>query len=97
MAPVVLLIVELALGILLSWQVVQRDLDKLEPPELDRAWPPASFWSAIIAFAPFCIFVHFVKTRRSWRGVLLGLAWTAAVLLVVDVAEALFGWLLGAA
>lgn len=96
MAPVVLFSVELALGIFLSWWVVRRDLRRLEPPELDRAWPAASFWSAVVVFAPLCIFVHFVKTRRSLKGVLLGVAWTGAVMVTVDVVSAFFAWLLGA-
>jgi protein-S-isoprenylcysteine O-methyltransferase Ste14 len=97
MAPIALFTVELVLEILLSWWVVRRDVERLEPPESDRAWPPASFWSAIVVFAPLCVFVHFVKTRRSLKGVALGLAWTAAVVVVVDVTSACCAWLLGAA
>lgn len=96
MAPVVLFAVELALTIALSWWVVRRDIRQLEPPELDRAWPDASFWSAIVAFAPLCIFVHFVKTRRSLKGVLLGLLWTAAVVVAVNQVSALLSRLIGA-
>jgi hypothetical protein len=78
LADIVLLAVQMALSIVVPWWVLRRDLARLPPHELDRSWNDASFWSAVVAFGPLCLPVHFIKTRRSLRGVLLGVFWMVA-------------------
>jgi hypothetical protein len=72
----------------LSFWVVRRDMRRLGPPELARTWGEASFWSAIVCFAPFCIPVHFVKARRSLPGLLYGVGWMIAVCVAVACSSA---------
>ena len=88
MADVEQLILQLALGILLPATVVRRDLRRLNPEQLARTWNTASFWTAVVAFGPLCLPVHFVKARRSVVGLVLGMFWMvvviAAILLVVE-------------
>jgi hypothetical protein len=87
-ADVAQLILQLALGILLPATVVRRDLRRLNPEQLARTWNTASFWTAVVAFGPLCLPVHFVKARRSVVGLVLGMFWMvvviAAILLVVE-------------
>jgi protein-S-isoprenylcysteine O-methyltransferase Ste14 len=86
---------QLALGILVPWLILRRDFARLAPPALDRAWNPASFWMAIVMFGPLCLPFHFVKTRRSLLGLLMGLGWMLAAFvaigLVASALEALLG------
>lgn len=62
-----------ALGILVPHLVLAWDESRLSRLERARSWNSASRWSAILAFSFFCIPVHFARTRRSARGVGLGL------------------------
>ena len=62
-----------------AFAIVLLDERWLPPAELDRAWPPTSRASAIVAFGPLCLPVHFWRTRRSLAGVLWGLGWAALV------------------
>jgi hypothetical protein len=50
---------------------------------LSRGWNVASFWSAVVAFGPLCLPVHFVRTRRSLLGFLEGVAWAVGVLVAL--------------
>lgn len=86
---------QLALGMLLPFWVVRLDQRRLPPEQLDRTWNEPSFWAAIVTFGPLCIPVHFVKSRRSLLGFLLGMAWMAGVLAVIVAADALFESLAG--
>jgi hypothetical protein len=86
------------LQVIVSWAVtlpsvsalVVLDERRLRGPMLARAWPPVSRDAAIFAMwnigLPLFLvpLVHFVRTRRSLRGLLLGLGWGAA-LMAVDV------------
>jgi hypothetical protein len=72
---VALFAIELALGIAVPYFILRRDFARLLPEQLDRAWPPSSFWAALVAFGPICLPFHFVKTRRSLWGLVLGLGW----------------------
>jgi hypothetical protein len=70
--------------------IIARDERRLSASELERAWSPVSRDSAIFAawnlgIPHLCILVHFVKTRRTLRGVAAGLLWLSAVVLL-DVA-----------
>jgi len=66
--------------------IIVRDERRLTGKELDRAWPPQSRDAAIFGLCmmgvlPLCVLIHFVRTRRSLRGVLLGLGWLAVVVM----------------
>ena len=73
---------QIALGIALPALVIKKDLLRLEPVKLARAWNDASLWSAVVAFGPICLIVHFARTRRSLWGLVLGLLWAALVLVL---------------
>jgi hypothetical protein len=88
LVDVLVLVTQLGLTISLSWWVVRRDLRRLGPTELGRTWGEASFWVAVVCFAPLCIPVHFVKARRSLRGLLLGVGWMLGVVVAVTAAAA---------
>ncbi len=71
--------------------IVVYDERRLRGDELARSWPPSSRDAAIFGswlfgtlYGVVGIFVHFASTRRNWRGVLLGFA-LAALLLILDV------------
>lgn len=81
---------QLALGIALPVAVIRRDLRRLTPERLARAWLDATIWSAAAAFGPLSLVVYFVKTRRSLLGVCLGIGWAALSL----AAGGAVGWLL---
>jgi hypothetical protein len=74
---VVALTLQIALSIALPALIVRWDMARLSAERLERAWNAASFWSSIVAFGPLCLPVHFVKTRRSITGFLLGAFWAA--------------------
>jgi hypothetical protein len=81
---VVALVVKIALGLfILRWD--EKRLARTKPEWLERAWPPASRLSAIVVFQEIGVFWHFVRTRWSARGVLVGLAVTAAYLTAATV------------
>lgn len=88
MLDVVVVTVQLALGIAVPAWLLRRDERRLPEGMLARAWPQASFWSAVVAFGPLCLPVHFVRTRRSVMGFLLGLLALAVALGV----QLLAGW-----
>lgn len=74
----------LVLGILVPAVIVRLDLRRLHGEFLARSWPDASLWSAVVVFGPFCLPVHFIRTRRSWWGLVLGAAWLLGALLAVS-------------
>ena len=86
MVDVLVLVTQLGLMIWLSWWVIRHDLRRLAPTELARTWGEASFWVAVVCFAPLCIPVHVVRTRRSLDGLLVGVGWMLGVLVAVSVA-----------
>ena len=79
---------QMALGIAVPWWIVHRDLRRRPPEQLERAWNDASFWAAIVAFGPLCIPIHFIKTRRSLWGLLLGVFWMAAAIVLIALPSA---------
>jgi len=85
----------LALNSLVPYLIVRRDLRGLSEERLARAWTDASFLSAVVAFGPLALPVHFAKTRRSLRGfglgVGLGLLALGAQAVVVALLSAAFG------
>jgi hypothetical protein len=76
------LFAQLVAGIVLPAWVVRHDERHLCEERLDRAWPPASFWCAVVTFGLFCLPIHFLRTRRSIWGLGLGLVWSLGVTLV---------------
>jgi protein-S-isoprenylcysteine O-methyltransferase Ste14 len=81
MSEVLLLALSFVLNITLPYLVVRYDLKRLSAQRLARAWPDASVLSAVYAFGPLCLPVHFARTRRTWLGFGLGLAACAVTLL----------------
>ncbi len=64
----------------MSVWVIDRDLRKLPPIMLVRAYSMTSFAAAIFTGYQFgipqvAVLVHFIRTRRSLWGVLLGVFW----------------------
>jgi hypothetical protein len=47
-----------------------------------------------VAFGPFCIPVHFVRTRRSLLGLVTGLSWMALVLAVILLVSEGVSWIM---
>jgi hypothetical protein len=88
LAQVLSLAVQIALGILVPWWVVRRDMRQRPPEQLARAWNDASFWAAIVVFGPLCIPIHFIKTRRSWWSPFEGTDWMLAAVLAISLPSA---------
>lgn len=86
---------ELALGILVPWWIVRRDLRRLDAERLARAWNDASFWMSIVMFGPLCLPFHFTKTRRSLAGLLLGLVWMVGAFVAIGLTASLAATALG--
>jgi hypothetical protein len=81
MSEVLLLALSFVLNITLPYFIVRYDLKRLSEERLARAWPDASVLSAVYAFGPLCLPVHFARTRRSWLGFGLGLGVCALTVL----------------
>jgi len=92
---VVDLVLQMAMGVVLTASVLRWDMRRLPPERLARAWNVASFWSAVVGFGPLCLVVHFIRTRRSLAGALLGLAFALAVLLALGAAAEVAALVLG--
>jgi hypothetical protein len=86
MTDVIELMVSAALQICLTFLVIRRDERRLAGTADARSFPPATFWVAVVVFGPLSIPIHFVRTRRSWAGLVLGLLWIAATLGLIAVA-----------
>jgi hypothetical protein len=76
------ILAQLALNIALPLAIVRRDLRRLPPERLQRAWPDSTLLGSVVAFGPLCLPVHFARTRSPMRGLLIGLFWAACVFLV---------------
>ncbi|HEY0464954.1 MAG TPA: hypothetical protein VGC79_12120, partial [Polyangiaceae bacterium] len=62
---------------------------------LARAWTDASFLSAVVAFGPLALPVHFAKTRRSLTGFGLGVGLAVLSLATQALAAALLSAVFG--
>lgn len=90
MRDALVMVLEFVAAIAVSVLIVTRDVKRLPPEQLARAWPTTSIWSAVALLGPLCIPFHFTRTRRSLLGFALGLAWLAAAAATLEA----FGWLL---
>lgn len=95
MTSVLAVVLDLLLGVALTAWVVRFDMRRLSPERFARCWNAASFWSAVVAFGPLSIPVHFARTRRSLLGFLLGLLWATGVVVVLELAGSLLMWMSG--
>jgi hypothetical protein len=79
---ILLFTLSFVLGIVVPANIVSWDVAHLRGPQLERAWPDAGLWSAVVVFGPLCLPVHFIRTRRSWLGLGLGVFWLLCALVV---------------
>lgn len=66
--------------------VIVMDERRLAGRELERAWPPQSRDCAIFTLVnlgvpQLCVLIHFMRTRQSARGFVIGMAWVVAIVL----------------
>ena len=80
-----------AIGIAVPAIIVRRDMARLSAERLARAWPEASFWSAVVVFGPLCLPIHFIRTRRDWTGLALGAFWLYCSLKLLMTLDDIFG------
>src|SRR3954471_4141528 len=95
MREILVIALSFVLNAALPYFIVKRDISRLSAERLSRAWNEASFLAAVIVFGPLSLPVHFVKTRRSWAGLALGLSLAAGAILCAGLAEAGLSWVLG--
>lgn len=89
MADVLDVILSMLVGTVGTILFVAWDERRLPPDARERAWPISTRLSAALAFGPFCLPVHFFRTRRSLWGTLLGFVVTALLLATVAALSAL--------
>jgi hypothetical protein len=94
MTEVIELVVSAALQIYLTFWLIRRDERRLTGLEAARTFLPATFWVAVVVFGPLSIPIHFVRTRRSLSGLMLGLLWLVAVLGLITLAGLILGTIL---
>lgn len=76
-------IVSMSLQIALPYWVVRRDERNLTECGRARSFPDSTFWVAIVVFGPLSIPIHYLRTRRSVTGLMLGLLWFTVVVAIV--------------
>jgi hypothetical protein len=76
-----------------AW-ILYFDIGRLPPRLSARAWPVASLWAAVGWFSPLCLVVHFVRTRRSLWGVVLGIGWLAGAIVAIEALAQTADWLI---
>jgi hypothetical protein len=95
-ADIALLILSSAFNMAICIALVRWDRKRLPPAQRERAWNTATFGTAVFWFSPWCILAHFWVTRRSLRGLLLGVAWLVAALFAIVLFNSALIWALGA-
>ncbi|HEY1956521.1 MAG TPA: hypothetical protein VGH28_12945 [Polyangiaceae bacterium] len=73
-----------------SWWVIKRDEKKLDETMLARAYAPATLACSVFVFQQIAVLVHFIRTRRSFRGFLLGVLWTVVAFVPSIAVELIF-------
>jgi ABC-type Co2+ transport system permease subunit len=81
-----------AVSWIVSALVIKRDEKRLDEEMLLRAYPRATFAVSIFLFQQLAILVHFIRTRRSFKGFLLGIAWTIAAFVPTIIVDTIFGF-----
>ncbi len=85
--------------LLLSWiattwacfAILRIDERRSTRIQRERAWPDSTRLSAVVVFGALALPVHFGRTRRTFLGVLLGLALAVSVVLLSALAEIAVG------
>jgi hypothetical protein len=72
--------------------IIISDERRLAGAQLERAWPPQSRDCAIFALLnvgvpQLAVLVHFIRTRRTILGAIIGWAWVTAIVLCDVVAQ----------
>ena len=86
MGEAALVAVAVGLNFGLPLVVVRRDLRRLDPERLARAWNDVTVLAACLAFGPLCLPIYFAKSRRSVIGFGIGVGAAAVCLLAAAVA-----------
>jgi hypothetical protein len=89
-ADVLHISLQMALGIALPIWIIRRDMKRLSEAVVARCWNDASIWSAVVAFGPLSLVVHFARSRRSLLGFALGIAWAIVSMLALAALGVLF-------
>lgn len=85
------LVVVTIVGRLLAYAIVTLDERRLTPERLERAWPPSSKGAAILQFGELTVPLHFLRTRRNIRGILLAIAMMYLILKIEELALMIVG------
>ena len=88
MVEVLEIIINFAVGVSLTYGLVRFDRARIPAAWRQRGWNEATTGAAIFAFTPFCIVAHFWVTRRSARGLAIGVC-SLLLLFVIQVAASL--------
>jgi len=83
MTEVLALLFMWLLPIGLTYGVIRIDRRGLRADQLARMWNAASTGTALLFFSPFCVVVHFWRTRRGLRGIAQGLLWLSIIVMVL--------------
>jgi hypothetical protein len=94
-AEVLLFLLSFILSRAVPAAILRFDLQQLRGEMLARAWPDSSLWSAVGGFGPLCVPIHFVRTRRSLVGLLLGGFWLLCVALIIGLSVEGWAWIFG--
>jgi len=73
-----------------AW-IIKRDEKKLDEVMLARAYAPATLIASVFLFQQIAVLVHFIRTRRSFKGFFLGLAWAIAAFVPSVIVDTIFG------
>ena len=88
---VVAILVSAAVSWTASAWIIKRDEKKLDAARLARAYPPATLVASVFLFQQIAVLVHFIRTRRSFKGFFLGLGWAIAAFVPSVILDAVFG------